>query len=172
MAIYSDTFLYLIPTQALAKLSLSGSTEAFSFQPNSIHFPSLKMLKMACLEKERQILDAIVAPNLERFEYTSFDFDSPLFIILRGFRSKFTNVHHLSFDRPKNTSTPGLSFADAIAFYEAFPGVRHVELKTNQLSLLFDPTLRNTRTGRPIVLWTELESLTLCGLHPKWLEPN
>ena len=61
---------------------------------------------------------------------------------------------------------------DVIALCEAFPGVRHVELETNVLPHFFDPELSNARTHRPIDLWTELKSLTLCGLHLKWLEPN
>jgi len=165
-------FPYLIPTQALTKLSLSRSTETFSPQPNSIHIPSLKVLEISCLAKTRRFMNAIVAPNVEQFTYTSFDADDPPSVVFRGLRSKFTNVRHLSFYRPKTKSTPELLYADAIALCEAFPGVHHVELNTDQLSHFFDPTLSNARARRPIDLWTELESLTLCGLHPKWLEPN
>ena len=95
----NSSFPYLIPTQTLTKLSLSGFTKAFSFQPNSIHFPSLKTLEILCPEKEREFMDAIVAPNFERLVYTSFDYRNPLFTILGGCRSKFTNVRHLFFDR-------------------------------------------------------------------------
>ena len=166
------SFPYLIPTQTLTNLSLSGSTNAFSLQPNSIHIPSLRMLEISCLAKARQFMDAIVTAKIEQFKYTSFDSDDPPFVTLRGFGSKFTNVRYLSFDRPKCMDTPELCYADAIALCEAFPGVCHVELKTNQLPHLFDPTPSNTRARCPIDIWTELESLTLCGLHPKWLEPN
>jgi len=164
----SSSFPYPISTQALTKLSLSDSAAAFSAQPNSIHIPSLKMLEISCVPKPRQFVNAIVVPNLERFAYTSFIGDDPPSVVLRGFRSKFTNVRHLSFYHAKTRSTD----ADAIALCEAFPGVRHVELRTNQPSHLFDPTLSNVCARRPIDLWTELESLTLWALHSKWLEPN
>jgi len=166
------TFPYLIPTQALTKLSISGFVEELSLRPNSIHFPSLKMLEISCPMITRQFMKAIVAPNLERLHYTSFDVDDPPSVTLRGFRSEFTNVRHLSFNRPMDMNTPKLHYADAAALCKAFPGVRHVELKTDQLSHLFDPTPSNAHARRPIDFWTELESLTLCGMHPTWLEPN
>ena len=165
-------FPYLIPMQALWKLSLKGSTRAFSLQPNSIHFPSLKVLEIIYFAKARQIMDAMVAPNLERFKYISSDPDDPPSVALRGFRSKFTSVRRLCFYRNKIGSTPELLYADAIALCGAFPGVRYVKLKTDVLAHLFDPTSSNACARRPIDLWTELESLTFCRLHPKWLEPN
>ena len=166
------SFPYLIPTQTLTNLSLSGCTWVFSLRLNSIHLPSLKILEISCLAKAGQYMDAIVAPILERFIYTSFDSDDAPSAAWRGFRSKFINVRHLSFDCRKDTTTRKLLHSDAIALCEAFPGVRHVKLKTNQLPHLFDPTLNNARARRPIDLCAELESLTLCGLHPKWLKPN
>ena len=165
-------FPHLIPTQALTKLSLSGLPGAFSPQPNSIYFPALKMLDVCCLAKAGRLMGAIVAPNLERFEYNSFDSDDPPSVALHGLRSKFTNVRHLTFYRFTDTNTPELLYADAITLCEAFPDVRHVELRTHHLPHLFDPTLSNARARRPIDLWTELESLSLCGLHPKWLESD
>ena len=70
-------------------------------------------------------------------------------------------------------SDPDLSHADVSALCEAFPGVRHVELSgADKLPFLFDSTPPPTlgSAGRPIDLWTELESLTLHGLPLKWLE--
>ena len=156
-------FPHLIPTQALTKLSISGELSPL---PNSIHFPSLKILEISCLAKARQFINAIIAPNLEQLKYTSSLSDDPPSVALHGFRSKFTSVRHLSFCGVE------LHHDDVIALCEAFPGVRHVELETNVLPHFFDPELSNARTHRPIDLWTELKSLTLCGLHLKWLEPN
>jgi len=116
-------------------------------------------------------MDAIMAPNLERFNYTSGS-DDPPSEALRGFSSKFTSVRVLSFYCTKVRWAPELLCADAIALCEAFPGVRHVELRADLLPRFFDPTLNNARARRPIDLWTELESLTLLGLRSKWLEPN
>jgi len=165
-------FPYLIPMQALTKLSISGFTEEFLLRPNSIHFPSLKMLEISCLTTTRPFMKAIVAPNLERLNYTSFGVDDPPSVTLRGLHSKFTNVRHLSFNRSVDMHIPELHYADAATLCKAFPGVRHVELKTNQLPHLFRPTPSNTSARRPIDFWTELESLTLCGVHPTWLKPN
>jgi len=161
---YTDypLFRYLIPTQALTKLSVSGELSPL---PNSIHLPSLKLLEISFLTRARQFINAIMAPNLERFKYTSGSGNLPS-VALRGFRSKFTSVRHLSFCGAE------LLYADTIALCEAFPGVRHVELKTKGLPHFFDPDLSDAPVYRPIDLWTELETLTLCGLHPKWLEPN
>jgi len=164
-------FPYLIPTQALTKLSISGLTETFSPQSNSIHFPSLKTLEISRLAKARQFMDAIIAPNLERFKHTySGSGDQPS-VALGGLCSKFTSVRHLSLYHTQHMCAPKQLYTDAIAVCEAFPGVRHVELKTNRLPHFFDPTLNNACARRPIDLWTELESLTICG-HPKWLEPD
>ena len=159
----SPLFPYLIPMQALTKLSISGELSPL---PNSIHFPSLKMLEISCLAKARQFVDAIMAPNLERLKYTSFGPDGSPSVALRGSRSKFTSVRHLIFHGTT------LLYADAIALCEAFPGVRRVESMTNELPHFFDPEVGNARAHHPINLWTELESSTLRGLHPKWLEPK
>ena len=115
---------------------------------------------------------AIVAPNLERLTYISFPFDDPPSVTLRQFRSKFTNVLYLSFHWQESLNSPGQCTVDTIDLCEVFPRVRYVELNTNQLPHLFDPTPSNARAHRPIDLWTKLESLTLCGLHPKWFDPN
>ena len=164
-------FPHLIPTQTLTELSISGLIGAFSPQPNSIHFPSLKMLEISDLEKASQFMDAIIAPNLERFKYTYSGSDDPPSIVLGGLRSKFTSVRHLSLCHILNRDIPELLHADAIVLCEVFPGVRHVEFETNQFRHFFDPTLDNARTRCPIDLWTELESLTICGVQPSWLEP-
>jgi len=156
-------FPYLIPTQALTKLSVSGK---LSRLPNSTHFPSLKILEISSVVEARQFINAIMAPNLERFEYASDGSNDLPSVALRGFRSKFASVRHLSFCGVE------LPYADAIALCKAFPGVRHVESRTNESPHFFDTEPSNARARRPINLWTELESLTLCGLGPKWLEPN
>jgi len=166
------SFPYLIPTQALTKLSISGFIEEFSLRPNSIHFPSLKILEISCPTITRQFMDAIMAPNLAQFKYSSSSSDDLSSVALGGFCSKFTSVRDLSFSCTKIRWTPELLYADAIALCEAFPGVRHVELSTSLLPHFFDPTLNNARARRPIDLWTELESLTFWGLRSKWLEPN
>ena len=165
------SFWSLVPTQALTKLSLSGETTWFLLQPNSIDFPSLLSLEMVRVTKTRLILDAIVAPSLEQFNYTrSQDGDSPS-VAFGGFRSKFTNVRQLSF-----SGGWGVHHSDAMCLCEAFPGVHHVELVGQNWPFLFDPPPIQFEPGSdshiryPMDFWTELKSLTFNGLHPKWLE--
>ena len=166
----------LVPTQALTKLSLSGETKSFKLQPNSLYFPSLMSLKMVCVTKPRLILDAIVAPNLEQFNYTSSHYDDSPSVALSGLRSKFTSVRQLSFSLSGRWGVPELLHGDALGFCEAFPDVHHVELDGENWSHLFDPPSIRSESGPsfhfqyPVDLWTELESLTFNGLHSKWLK--
>ena len=162
-----------IPTQ-LTELSLSGCTKAFSLPPNSIHLPLLKTLEINFYVKSaRKFLNAIVAPNLERFKYDSSSGDSPS-VVLDELGTKFNNVRHLHFNWYSGDSRSFKS-ADLTTLCKVFPSIRHVELSgIKQLPYLFDPTPNqpNPRVRCPIDLWTELESLALQGLHPNWLEPN
>ena len=168
------SYPYRIPTQALTELWLSKFTEPFLLQPNSIHFPLLKILKITCVERTREFLNAIVTPNLEEFEYSPFP-EHPLSFALDGLGDKFNKVRYLHF-----SPTGGLRFnedyyADLTPIFEVFPGIRHAEFaEANWLSSLFDPPLNqaNSRARRPINLWTELESLTFHGLHPVWLKSD
>ena len=168
----SPSFPYMIPTQALTDLSLAWVQDSLILQPNSIHFPSLKVLELSCMRMDLagQFLDAIVAPSLERFKHVSLGSDDPPSILLGRSRFKFTNVRHLFCSCLDGFA---LCYNDAMALCEAFPGVRHMEFEANHLPCLFHTTAiqeldRNPR--RPIDVWTELESLTV--RMPKELEPN
>ena len=119
-------FPYLIPTQALMKLSISGLTKAFLPQPNSIHLPSLKILEISRLAKASQFMDAIIAPNLERFKYTYSGSDDQPSVALGRFHSKFTSVRHLSLYHTTDRYIPKSLYTNAFAVCEAFPGIRHV----------------------------------------------
>lgn len=114
----------------------------------------------------RQFMDAIVAPNLERFTYISTNHDGdPPSTVFDGFGSKFTSVHHLLLSNSATSHDRSLDRRDAWVLCEAFPHVRHVELKGGSLPLLFCPS-RCKKPGsdgppaRPISTWTEL---------PAWL---
>jgi len=163
----------LIRTQALSKLSLSGRTQSFSSQPNSLHFPSLMSLEMIRVADTKSVLDAIVVPNLKQASFSQCDSPS---VTLSGSRSKFTNVRQLSFTRCSNWD--GLLHSHAIRFCEAFPGVHHVELDAEDWPYLFNPPSTPTEPGPnshiqyPMDLWTELKGLTFKGLHSKWLEDD
>ena len=167
----------LIVTQALMTLSLSGQADVSRFEPNSIPFPSLNTLEMINVTGVRQFMDAIVAPNLERFTYISTNHDGdPPSTVFDGFGSKFTSVHHLLLSNSATSHDRSLDRRDAWVLCEAFPRVRHVELKGGSLPLLFGPS-RCKKPGsdgppaRPISTWTELESFTINGLNDQWLDP-
>ena len=165
----SPSFPHLIP--ALTDLSLTGFKHSFTLQPNSIRFPSLKVLELSCIKMAGQFLDAIVAPSLEQFKYVSADFDDPPSVVFGRCRFKFASVRHLFCSYIE--STPDLCYNDAMALCEAFPGVRHMEYEANHLPHLFHSTAtqelgRNPR--RPIDVWTEFESLKV--RMPDGLEPN
>ncbi|KIM64130.1 hypothetical protein SCLCIDRAFT_659561 [Scleroderma citrinum Foug A] len=65
--IHYPSFPYLIPTQTLTTLSLSGMIK-WSLRPNSIEFPVLETL-ILIINRTNDFMQAIVAPNLEHFEY-------------------------------------------------------------------------------------------------------
>ena len=61
----TPSFPYLIPVQTLTDLSLVWFQGSFIVQPNSIRFPSLKVLELSCIKSIGQFLDVIVAPSLK-----------------------------------------------------------------------------------------------------------
>ena len=166
----------LVRTQTLTKISFTGDTEAFLLQTNSICFPSLMSLELDRVTKTRPILDAIVAPYLEQFNYTFLHCDDSPSVALSGFGSKFTNVRQLSLSRSGRWDGREVHRVDALPFCEAFPGVHHVELDGVDWPYLFDPSPIQSEPGPnshiryPIDLWTELKSFTFNGLHDEWLK--
>ena len=170
----NPSYPYRIPTQALTELWLSGFTEPFSLQPNSIHFPSLKILKITRVERAREFLHAIVVPSLEEFKYSLFP-NQPPSAALDGLGDKFNKVRYLHFSPTGGERSSDDYYTDLTPIFEAFPGIRHAELAdANWLPTLFDPALNqtNSRTRWPIDLWTEVESLTFHGLNTHWLKPD
>ena len=164
----TPSFPYLIPAQTLTDLSLAWFQGSFIVQPNSIRFPSLKVLELSCIKSVGQFLDAIVAPSLERFKYVSIGSGDPPSVTCRF---KFTNVRHFFYSCMEDPLEQ--CHNDTMALCEAFPGVRHMEFEPNHLPHLFHTTAsqelgRNPR--RPIGVWTELESLTI--REPQRLELN
>ena len=108
-------------------------------------------------------MKAIVAPNLEWFDYMCIDrHGDPPSATFDTFDSKFANVRHLVFSWTRDASN--LRGAEALVLCQAFPGVRHLTLKGRQLPYLFE---RHDSTHL-IGSWADLESLTLDGLHYYW----
>ena len=173
MASFTDhlSFWSLVPTQALTKLSIFEVTLLFSLQPNSIYFPSLMSLHVVRVTKARLILDAIVAPNLEQFDFCRLRCDDSLSVTFGGF-TKFTNVRKLSVSGAWSVH----HHSDAMRLCKAFPGVHHVYLVGEDWPFLFDyPPIQsepgpNSHIQYPMDFWTELKSLTFHELHPVWLK--
>jgi len=159
----------------------SGLDQAFTFWGDEAILasvkqpllPSIMSLEMLCVTKTRPILDAIVVPNLEQFNYTSsYRGDLPS-VALIGFKSKFTNVRQLSFSRSERLNS--MFHGDVMRFCEAFTGVHHVKLDVEDWPYLFAPSPiglvpgLNSHIRYPVDLWTELRSLTFNRLHSNWL---
>jgi len=180
---HDPSFPYLLPTQTLTTLSLSGSID-WTLQPNSIEFPVLETLILSRvidrISGSMSIMQAIVAPNLAHFEYRPYYFeysggryecDSPS-LIFDGIRDKFTSVHHITF-----SNFTGRASYDpcALPLCEAFPNVRHAELAPQDLTgLLMDrpcsaESAETTRNLYPIDVWKDLQNLTLRGPSDEWV---
>ena len=168
-------FAYLIPTQRLTTLSLSGEIDEWILEPNSMHFPVLKTLTLSISETDR-FLQAIIAPNLECFNYDANFYywppnAKPLSVVFGGLGPKFTNVQHISFPHTTDLiSRLPDNENGALSLCEAFLNVRHAELNLLDLNNLF-PGRSAAEFGYPIDCWKDLQSLTLrTGSHFLWVE--
>ncbi|KAL4072023.1 hypothetical protein J3A83DRAFT_4238138 [Scleroderma citrinum] len=166
-------FPRLIPTQTLSTLSLEGDICDWYLQPNSIQFPVLKTLILV-VSRTNKLLQAIVAPNLEHFDYR-FDYEGigsgslPPSVIFHGLGHKFTSVRRISF--PDITMDHRSDHdPNALPLCEAFPNVRHVECGPQDLTgfLMACLDAKLTHTLYPIDFWKDLQSLTLRGRSDLW----
>ena len=162
-------FPYLIPTQTLTTLSLSGGRTGWSLQPNSIEFPVLETLILV-ISGSSDFLQAIIAPNLEHFEYRPCYVDSPS-LVFGGLRAKFTSVHHITFSDFTDRASDDPC---ALPLCEAFPNVRHAELAPQDLTglLMVRPCSAESTHNNlyPIDVWKDLQSLTLRGPSDEWID--
>ncbi|KAL4066476.1 hypothetical protein V8B97DRAFT_1874498 [Scleroderma yunnanense] len=169
------SFLYLIPTQALTTLSLSGVIDEWILQPNSICFPVLKTLVLS-VSRTNKLMRAIVALNLEHLDYLPDyedvdDYPASPSVIFRGLGRKFASVRHLSFFG----ITKAEHFFDhdpsALRLFKVFPNVHHAEVTPQDLNgLLMDYpcTPESTHDSYLIDLWKDLHCLTLRGPSDEW----
>ena len=157
-----SSFAYLIPTQRLTTLSLSCKIDGWILQPNSMHFPVLKTLTLSVTETDR-FLQAIIAPNLERFNYNPDNYvaTKPLSVIFGGLGPKFTNVQHISFPNFGSIGRLPDNEGGALSLCKAFPNVRHAELNLLNLNNLFSGRSA-AEFGYHIDCWKDLQSLTIC----------
>ena len=160
-------FLSLIPTNALMTLDLRGDNCDWPLQTNSIHFPILTILTLA-VTHTGQILQAIIAPNLERFVYNSWDehLHDEAESAFGDLESKFSSVSHLDIRSANGTS-------QAFLLCEAFPGVQQIELDLKKVPELFCPLdpLATSNVAHPsyaIDRWSNLENLSVRPTSSKW----
>ncbi|KAI6116408.1 hypothetical protein F5141DRAFT_1103076 [Pisolithus sp. B1] len=151
----------IFPTESLTILSLLGFTDSWNFLPDSIHFPILESLTLQ-INDPMSFLEAIVAPKLERFEFSmghGVNFSCRAF---NGPTSKFDSVFHLSF-----TPSPTRRFnQDALdlakEFCQVFRGVRYANIHMTYLLPPSHWTLVYPDDHYiPIDNWTCLESLEI-----------
>ncbi|KAL4064836.1 hypothetical protein V8B97DRAFT_2019227 [Scleroderma yunnanense] len=161
----SPSFPYLIPTQTLIALSLSGNIRKWDLRPNSIPFPHLSSLTLH-INTTTRFWGAIVAPNIERFIYSPFSLEDAHSDLQVNFGSKFDRVRYLRF---LNASPDPHCDIDPEQLFQAFPHVRHVELDS-------EPMLHFSVPRRPCGqfcadIWSDLASLTIHGLSISWRSP-
>ncbi|KAL4064837.1 hypothetical protein V8B97DRAFT_2010746 [Scleroderma yunnanense] len=158
----SPSFPYLIPTQTLTTLSLSGDISKWAFRPNTIPFLHLNTLTL-CVNNTMRFLEAIVVPNLEHFVYSTFSKNDSRLDLFANLGSKFDSVHHLRF---LDTSLDLGSHINPEYLRQAFRHVRHAELDSLSMLNLFVPH-QPCGTFRGDV-WSDLVSLTFHGPCTLW----
>ncbi|KAI6116400.1 hypothetical protein F5141DRAFT_1267780 [Pisolithus sp. B1] len=89
----SSTPRNMYPVESLTELSLRGAIDDWRLTPNSIHFPVLESLALR-INYPVSFLEAIVAPKLERFEFSRSFKILPIYSAFNGPTSKFDNVRH------------------------------------------------------------------------------
>ncbi|KAG6332138.1 hypothetical protein ID866_6949, partial [Astraeus odoratus] len=120
-------FPHFIPSQTLTTLSLTGGTDHWRLQPNSVHFPHLRSLSLF-VSKAKQFLCAIVTPNLERFEMCPLLRDGFPAVVFCDLRAKFKNVR--SFTCPFTSAMEERfdgDYSGIEGFLHAFPGDKLAE---------------------------------------------
>ncbi|KAI6165672.1 hypothetical protein EDD17DRAFT_1753866 [Pisolithus thermaeus] len=144
----------------LKTLSLSGYTGDLQFNPDTLHFPLLDFLSIN-VSHARELMEAIVAPNLRHVRYAPRSCDSDMSTIFGNVSSKFLSVERLSLCGytefcPTDRST---NVESAQAVSTAFIRVRHVELHARHIEAFFD-----TEAACPADSWEHLQVLTVENL--------
>ncbi|KAL4079595.1 hypothetical protein J3A83DRAFT_1128675 [Scleroderma citrinum] len=135
--------------QSLTMLSLSGNFDHWSLEWDSVQFPILQTLKLDIAEP-RQFMEAIIAPKLESFDYSSKKQDS---VVFGRLRNKFSSVRRLSLLHQHH--------AYDIALSQAFPSVHCVEIRADNVHPLFAHPQKPGPQGYPLGDFHSLELLTI-----------
>ena len=156
-------------SHSLTELSLCGRMDSWSLGlEGGINLPALRMLSL-WISEPRQLMEAIVAPMLEDFDYSSEfveDFDS---VVFARVGNRFCGVRHLSFDLASQQRHP--DDACGIALCRAFPNARCVDINADDVYLLFEHSQEPGSQGCPLNAFKNLELLTICGSGSNWASP-
>ena len=151
--------------QTLKVLSLSGNISHWRLQPNSINLPLLEKITLQLVSGPGEFLEALVAPQLRHCDYQRYVSQlrqtppsNPGCVL--------SSVQSLSFWL---CSEPDYQYDEAKAISLAFPGVRHVELLSEDIPNIFDmckgPCIADN--------WENLQHITFIGLADEVLRmPN
>ena len=151
----------LAPAQSLISLVLNGDSTGWPLKQNDLHYPLLEELTLR-LNRSIPFLEAIVAPKLR---YVQCSINDPLaFDTIEG---KFRDVYDLSL-----RFLPRVNNRGAESVCRAFPGVRHVHLSMRDTFAFVTGICGSGVLERrpPIDQWLNLETVTLDGLHRRYLE--
>ncbi|KAI6148950.1 hypothetical protein EDD17DRAFT_1644645 [Pisolithus thermaeus] len=158
--------------QKLKTLSLSGFTGGLKFRPDTLHFPLLDSLSVK-VNHARELMEAIVAPNLRHVCYAPYSCDSDTSSVFGNLSSKFLSVERLSLcdyaelrQTARNTNAESARAVSQASDVEsartisaAFPSVRHVEIHARHVKAFFD-----TKAACPADGWKHLQVLKVESL--------
>ena len=148
-------FLSQLSSMKITVLSIGETLSTCRLLSDSLHLPLLERLTLDRTWKPKEILEAIVAPKLEYFEYSARMHDL-VSVIFGSLGSKYSNVRQLTFHLDHRV-VPHLDHVDAEAVCLAFSGIRHATIWPAELECFF----LFIDDSCPADHWTSLEHLTI-----------
>ncbi|KAL4079608.1 hypothetical protein J3A83DRAFT_1131035 [Scleroderma citrinum] len=155
--------------QSLTTLSLIGDDSCWSLEQDSIQFPVLQTLILHITDPN-QFMEAIVAPVLDNFDFSTTSVDNPDSVAFSRLRNKFSAVRCLTFDL--GDKLRGLDDTRGIAICQAFPDVRRVEIYANDVQPIFAHSPKPGSQGCLLSSCNNLELLVIRFSFPKWSRPE
>ncbi|KAL4072027.1 hypothetical protein J3A83DRAFT_4372008 [Scleroderma citrinum] len=160
------------------KLSFGDFNRHHPLFPRLIRTQMLTTLSLeGCIDgNTNELMQAIVTPNLERFDYDPHHEENCLpsaSAVFGGLGRKFSSVRHISFlhlTMVRHYLTE--HDPNALPLCEAFPNVCHAELTPEDLAGLFMARPCNAESTQyfyPIDVWKDLQSLTFRGSSDMWM---
>lgn len=147
-------FLSQLSSMKLTALSVSGSLDTRWLLSDSLHLPHLERLTLDRTWKAKEVLEAIVAPKLEYFDYSAIHNSAS--DIFGSLGSKYNSVRQLAFYLDHRVVLY-LDRDGAEAVCLAFSGIRHATIwlaEIDSFFLFIDDSC-------PADHWTSLEHLTI-----------